>query len=257
MLENEFDKMLEDLDEADNEFNSYFDEEDETKNKIEKEVKKIKDDFDDLSDDEEFDLKPKVKLSDIDFNEKKKSKTNQKIEKELFDKEIEDDFLPIDDLEKEIDELKLSEDNDLEDYKIEEELVLSEEFKLDNSELEEKESDLDSLKQDIDDDLKDFKLNNEDIELKDFELPKVDLENIEVKKEKSKEFDLDKTADFVAKKSEIEEKIKRKFSYNDILDRLDKEKPYDLNNVDDILKLIDKCETSDDFYEEIEKIYDK
>ncbi len=50
-----------------------------------------------------------------------------------------------------------------------------------------------------------------------------------------------------------EEKVEpQKFSYNKILDRLDQEKKYDLNNVNDLMKFIDKCETSNEFFSYIE-----
>ena len=54
------------------------------------------------------------------------------------------------------------------------------------------------------------------------------------------------------KKEEVTEEPKKTFSYNKILDRLDQEKKYNLNNVNDLMKFIDKCETSDDFFAYIE-----
>lgn len=54
------------------------------------------------------------------------------------------------------------------------------------------------------------------------------------------------------KKEEIKEEIKKPFSYNEILDRLDKEKKYDINNINDLMKLIDKCDTTDEFFNYVE-----
>ena len=54
---------------------------------------------------------------------------------------------------------------------------------------------------------------------------------------------------FKEKEEQIEEK---KFSYNEILDRLDQERKYDLNNTNDLMKCIEKCKTSDEFFEYVE-----
>ena len=58
---------------------------------------------------------------------------------------------------------------------------------------------------------------------------------------------LDQTED------KIEEKP-RSFSYNEILDRLDKKERIDINNTNDILDLIEKSNNSDEFFEELEKV---
>lgn len=50
----------------------------------------------------------------------------------------------------------------------------------------------------------------------------------------------------------VEKEEPKKFSYNKILDRLDQEKKYNLDNVNDLMKFIDKCETSDEFFDYIE-----
>ena len=52
-------------------------------------------------------------------------------------------------------------------------------------------------------------------------------------------------------KEPLETKVKQ-FSYNDILDRLDKKE--NLNNVEDILNLIETSKNSDEFFQKIEKI---
>lgn len=52
--------------------------------------------------------------------------------------------------------------------------------------------------------------------------------------------------------SSFEEKTKA-FSYNDILDRLDKKEKFDLNNVDNILELIETTNNSTEFFKKIEE----
>ena len=51
---------------------------------------------------------------------------------------------------------------------------------------------------------------------------------------------------------EEKEEPKKTFSYSEILNRLDQEKKYDLNNVNDLMKFIDKCETSEQFFDYVE-----
>ena len=248
MLENEFDKMLEDLDAADNEFNSYFDQPDED---LEKEKFKTKleeemvDTFNDMPDDNEiidekniknkeieedidesFDFTPKVKLGDDfefrtddeDSNEEENIKddeisnnSKEDLEEKKEDEIEEEDTEEFSESEDETPDEEVTNNESDEKYEVEEDITFKEP---DNSEEDNS----------LDDDEKveeEFKEIEEDIE--------------EVKEEKSK----------------------RKFSYNDILDRLDRSKTISLDNVDDILKLIEKCDTSEEFYEEIDKIYDK
>lgn len=50
----------------------------------------------------------------------------------------------------------------------------------------------------------------------------------------------------------IQDKTKT-FSYNDILDRLDTKKQFDLNNSNDILNLIEESNSAEEFFEKIEE----
>lgn len=54
------------------------------------------------------------------------------------------------------------------------------------------------------------------------------------------------------KEEPVKEEPKKTFSYSEILNRLDQEKKYDLNNVNDLMKFIDKCETSEQFFDYVE-----
>lgn len=51
----------------------------------------------------------------------------------------------------------------------------------------------------------------------------------------------------------VEEKVKT-FSYNEILDRLDKQNPIDINNPNDILNLIENSNSPEEFFDELEKV---
>ena len=276
MLENEFDRMLEDLDEADNEFNSYFDSPDEALEK-EKFKTELEEDMIDT-----FNDMPK----DSEIVDKKEKKANKKVEE--FDDEEDFDFTP---------KVKLGADFDKELEELEDEIDLPEETEeedLDNSdvfdkEFEEEKEDFD-LSEEKEESKEEEKIEekNEDIDFpepldeEETEEPVViekeeptveetlEKEEIEFGEPKKNIEELDGEEDLEEEFKEIEDSIdeeieeeteeptkKRKFSYNDILDRLDSVKTYDLNNVDDILKLIDKCDTADEFYEEIEKIHDK
>lgn len=57
----------------------------------------------------------------------------------------------------------------------------------------------------------------------------------------------------VAFEEQKEEKPKT-FSYNEILDRLDRKEKIDINNPDDILSLIGDSNNSEEFFEELEKV---
>ena len=58
---------------------------------------------------------------------------------------------------------------------------------------------------------------------------------------------------------EVKEEKQRTFSYNEILDRLDRKEKIDINNTNDILNLIERSNDSEEFFEELEKVseYDK
>lgn len=51
----------------------------------------------------------------------------------------------------------------------------------------------------------------------------------------------------------VEEKVKT-FSYNEILDRLDKQNPIDINDPNDILNLIENSNSPEEFFDELEKV---
>lgn len=51
----------------------------------------------------------------------------------------------------------------------------------------------------------------------------------------------------------VEEKIKT-FSYNEILDRLDRKEKIDINNPNDILNLIENSSSPEEFFDELEKV---
>jgi hypothetical protein len=73
-----------------------------------------------------------------------------------------------------------------------------------------------------------------------------------MKKSLGKNIEVHRPVKVEEKKEEVVEEPKKTFSYSEILNRLDQEKKYDLNNANDLMKFIDKCNTSDEFFEYIE-----
>lgn len=114
-----------------------------------------------------------------------------------------------------------------------------------------------SLKQEeieefIDETIESNEEENNELEIIDSQIETNLLEDEELEEVSLNEIpeELEKT-DF--EEETIEEKPKT-FSYNEILDRLDKKEKIDINNPDDILKLIGNSSDSEEFFEELEKV---
>lgn len=118
--------------------------------------------------------------------------------------------------------------------------AVNDDFINDYFELEEKQ-----VKNEIDFEMpEDIELNNDEIE---FDMDE-ESENKDTKEEKQEVTEVFKESE------EKEEKQKKVFSYNDILSRLDhNEKKIDINNTNDLMKLIEKTETADEFFDTIEE----
>lgn len=118
--------------------------------------------------------------------------------------------------------------------------AVNDDFINDYFELEEKQ-----VKNEIDFEMpEDIELNNDEIE---FDMDE-ESENKDTKEEKQEVTEVFKESE------EKEEKQKKVFSYNDILSRLDhNEKKIDINNTNDLIKLIEKTETADEFFDTIEE----
>lgn len=73
-----------------------------------------------------------------------------------------------------------------------------------------------------------------------------------MKKSLGKNIEVHRPVKVEEKEEVVDEETKKTFSYSEILNRLDQEKKYDLNNANDLMKFIDKCDTSDEFFNYIE-----
>ena len=283
MLENEFAKMLDDLDSLEDDFVSGYFNEESPSTKMKQELLDEIDDSNIEENDDEInfslpnEIEEKMELleeneesqdemfefpkENISFEEEKEEKTleekNKALKNELsWEMEVYDD----------LDQVELPE---LEATNLEETL---------NDKLESKE-DIDkilvpnlifteSLKNKLSSEIYSLESNNSNIkeETNEDELDQETYDELETTSEKEepvyqnrftsfskshlskiyhKKIKVDRNAKF---KSE-NEKTKNTFSYNDILDRLDNKRKLDLNNVNDLMKIIDKCNNYKEFFE--------
>ena len=114
---------------------------------------------------------------------------------------------------------------------------------------------MDRVEDEFDKMLDDLNAVNDDFVNSYFEEDKVDDIKKEIlENENIDNSDSNKVEQTLNEKDEplIEEKPKT-FSYNEILDRLDKKEKLDLNNTNDILELIETTNSSTEFFKKIEE----
>lgn len=282
MLEQEFEKMLKDLNSMNDDFiNGYFNDDIEENEEIldtnEDKISFSLDDMNSLSEEKssdlvlknEIELKEYEKVENVENDISEETIANEEINVPIESKEELEFVMPDDNSLESSEELELeavtidSILSDGIDSLTETKKYLEQEneenlSKFQNSNVEDKQEnhetdeEKEEKKEDIEKtryskDIDDF-YNEEKKEIvyqnRFTSFSKKNLNKINTKKIK-----VDRKAKFNNDKRQEE---KKSFSYNDILDRLDSNRKLDINNVNDLMKIIDKCNNSNDFFEYVE-----